>query len=52
MLCLVYANAVKSEILFTRTGYEEQQANQLGHDCVTLTTDEIVILYFDEALEM
>jgi len=53
MLCLAYAYAVKSEIaeLFTCAGCEENQGNQLGHDCVMLSTDDIIVLYFDEALK-
>lgn len=53
MLCLAYAYSVKSEIaeLFICSGCEENQGNQLGHDCCMLSSDDILTLYFDEALK-
>jgi len=52
MLCLSYAYVVTSEIadLFICAGCEEEQANQQDHDCMMLTPDEIISLYFEEAI--
>jgi len=53
LLCLAYAHAVKSQIseLFTCTGCKEEQSNQQGHDFVMLTTEDVLDIYFDEALK-
>ena len=52
MLCLAYANLinVKFRELFVCSGCEEGQSNQLGHDCVMLSSNEIKDIYFQEAL--
>lgn len=53
MLCLAYAYKAKSEInrLFIRVGREGNQGNQLAHECGTLSNEDIMDKYFDEALK-
>ena len=52
LLCLAYAYLVnvKVEELFICSGCEEGQNNQLGHDCVMLSSNERRDIYFEEAL--
>ena len=53
MFCLEYAYAVKSKIsnLFVCVGCETGVGNQMGHMCVELTQEEILEVYFEDALE-
>ena len=52
LLCLSYAYLVnvKVEELFVCSGCEEGQNNQLGHDCVMLSSNEKRDIHFQEAL--
>lgn len=54
LLCLAYAYAVKTKVteLFVCSGCEEGQGNQLGHDCVMLSGEDIIDMHFDEALTL
>ena len=51
LLCLAYANLINVKVreLFVCSGCEEGQSNQLGHDCIMLSSNEIKDIYFQEA---
>lgn len=53
LLCLAYAYLinVKVEELFVCSGCEEGQNNQLGHDCIMLSSDDRRNIHFEEALQ-
>lgn len=53
ILCLAYAYVVKKKMLtitFPCLGCEENQPNQLAHDCVMLTSEEILDINLEKAM--
>ena len=54
LLCLAcaYLLNIKVDELFVCEGCEENQGNQLGHDCVMLSSNDKRDIHFDSALEL